>query len=77
VSKIRNHAFIDGNNRTGVLATILFCNLNGYPIETSQEDLIASALDIAEGQIDVEGSRASSRAVGDLFFFRRASDNDQ
>jgi death on curing protein len=54
-SLIRNHAFIDGNKRTGVLATILFYNLNGYTIETAQEDLIALALDIAEGQIDVEG----------------------
>jgi death-on-curing protein len=34
---------------------ILFYNLNGYTIETAQEDLIALALDIAEGQIDVEG----------------------
>jgi death-on-curing protein len=54
-SLIRNHAFIDGNKRTGVLATILFYNLNGYTIETIQEDLIALALDIVEGQIDVEG----------------------
>ncbi|MCA1675236.1 MAG: type II toxin-antitoxin system death-on-curing family toxin [Actinobacteria bacterium] len=54
-SIIRNHAFIDGNKRTGVLAMILFHNLNGYTIETAQEDLIALALDIAEGQIDVEG----------------------
>jgi death-on-curing protein len=54
-SLIRNHAFIDGNKRTGVLATILFYNLNGYTIETAQEDLIALALDIGEGQIDVEG----------------------
>jgi death on curing protein len=54
-SLIRNHAFIDGEQRTGVLATILFYNLNGYTIETSQEDLIALTLDIAEGQIDVDG----------------------
>lgn len=48
-SLIRNHAFIDGNKRTGVLASILFYNLNGYTIEAAQEDLIALALDIAEG----------------------------
>lgn len=54
-SLIRNHAFIDGNKRTGVLATILFYNLNGFHIDAAQEDVIALALDIAEGQIDVEG----------------------
>jgi len=54
-SLIRNHAFIDGNKRTGVLAMILFYNLNGYTIKAAQEDLVALALDIAEGQIDVEG----------------------
>ena len=52
---IRNHVFIDGNKRTGVLATILFYNLNGLEIEAAQEDVIALALDVAEGQIDVEG----------------------
>ena len=54
-SLIRNHAFIDGNKRTGVLATILFYNLNGFQVDAAQEDVIALALDIAEGQIDVEG----------------------
>ncbi|MCA1604421.1 MAG: type II toxin-antitoxin system death-on-curing family toxin [Acidobacteria bacterium] len=73
-SIIRNHAFIDGNKRTGVLAMILFHNLNGYRIETVQEDLIALALDIAEGQIDVEGSPASSRVGLDPFPFRRGND---
>jgi death-on-curing protein len=54
-SLIRNHAFVDGNKRTGVLAMILFYNLNGFRIEAAQEDVIALALDIAEGQIDVDG----------------------
>jgi death-on-curing protein len=54
-SLIRNHAFIDGNKRTGVLATVLFYNLNGFQIDAVQEDVIALAVDIAEGQIDVEG----------------------
>lgn len=54
-SLIRNHAFIDGNKRTGVLAAILFYNLNGFQIDAAQEDVVALAVDIAEGQIDVEG----------------------
>ena len=54
-SLIRNHPFVDGNKRTGVLSMILFYNLNGYAVEAEQEEVIALALDIAEGPIDVEG----------------------
>ncbi|MGH2751652.1 MAG: type II toxin-antitoxin system death-on-curing family toxin [Actinomycetota bacterium] len=53
-SLIRNHPFIDGNKRAAVLAMIVFYNLNGYAIEVNQEELVALALDAAEGQIDVE-----------------------
>lgn len=62
-SLIRNHAFIDGNKRTGVLATILFYNLNGFAIETTQEDLVALASDVAEGQIDVAGIANTLKAL--------------
>jgi len=54
-SLIRNHPFVDGNKRTGVLSVVLFYNLNGYSVEAEQGAVIALALDIAEGQIDVEG----------------------
>lgn len=54
-SLIRNHPFVDGNKRTGVLSVIVFYNLNGHSVEADQEDVIALALDVAEGQIDVEG----------------------
>lgn len=52
-SLTRNHPFVDGNKRTGVLSVILFYNLNGHSVEAEQEDVIALALDVAEGQIDV------------------------
>ena len=54
-SLIRNHPFVDGNKRTGALSMILFYNLNGYAIEAEQGAVVALALDVAEGQIDVEG----------------------
>ena len=53
-SLIRNHAFVDGNKRTGILAGRLFYNLNGWDLHVEPGDLVALALDIAEGQIDVE-----------------------
>lgn len=53
-SLIRNHAFVDGNKRTGVLAMRVFYNLNGWDVHAEQGELVALALDIAEGQIDVD-----------------------
>jgi death-on-curing protein len=47
-------SFVDGNKRTAVLSTIIFYNLNGHPIEADQGELVALALDVAEGQVDVE-----------------------
>jgi death on curing protein len=54
-SLIRNHPFVDGNKRTAVLSVILFYNLNGYAIVADQGEVVALAVDVAEGQIDVEG----------------------
>ena len=31
----RNHAFIDGNKRVSVLATLQFLNANGYDLDLS------------------------------------------
>ncbi len=54
-SLIRNHPFLDGKKRTAVLSVILFYNLNGYAIEADQSEVVALAVDVAEGQIGVEG----------------------
>ncbi len=57
-SLIRNHPFVDGNKRTAVLAARLFYNLNGWDLHVEPGDLVALAVDIAEGQIDVAGIAA-------------------
>lgn len=53
-SLVRNHAFIDGNKRTAVLSTIILYGLNGYDFIAEDGELVALALDIAEGQISLE-----------------------
>jgi death-on-curing protein len=53
-SLIRNHPFIDGNKRTAVTATIVFYGLNGWWINTDDGDVVALAIDVAEGQIGVD-----------------------
>lgn len=54
-SLIRNHPFIDGNKRTAVVAVVTFYKLNGYQVRAEQDKIVALAVDIAEGQLDVPG----------------------
>lgn len=53
-SLIRNHAFVDGNKRTASLAVVVFYGLNGYEFIAEDGDLVALALDIAEGLISLD-----------------------
>jgi death-on-curing protein len=46
---IKNHAFIDGNKRTGFLAAYTFLGLNGWTIKAEQADVIAWGLGVASG----------------------------
>jgi death-on-curing protein len=44
---IKNHPFIDGNKRTGLLVMIRFLNENGFTLKVSFEDLYQLAIDTA------------------------------
>ncbi len=48
----RNHAFVDGNKRTSVLATILFLEMNGYAVTWDEEQALSFVLQIAQGETD-------------------------
>jgi death-on-curing protein len=52
-SLVRNHPFVDGNKRTAVLAVTVFYGLNSMRLEGEQGEMVALALDTAEGVIDV------------------------
>ena len=48
----RNHAFIDGNKRVAVLATLQFLNLNGHDLNLSPpEEAFKTAIGVAAGNI--------------------------
>lgn len=47
----RNHAFIDGNKRTGYVAAELFLRLNGYELRASDADCVLTMLAVAAGDI--------------------------
>jgi death-on-curing protein len=48
---IKNHAFVDGNKRTGVLVTTRFLEINGFLLEMDFDTLYQLALDVAESRI--------------------------
>ena len=50
-SLVSNHAFVDGNKRIGVYVMISFLELNGIRIESSDEDVIALGLGVADGSM--------------------------
>jgi death on curing protein len=47
----RNHAFIDGNKRTGFVAAELFLRLNGWHLSASDADCVLTMLAVAAGDI--------------------------
>ena len=53
-SLVSNHAFVDGNKRIGVYVMISFLELNGIHIESSDEDVIALGLGVADGSMSQE-----------------------
>ncbi len=51
---VSNHPFVDGNKRAGLLAALVFLDLNGVTIETGSEALYALTMSVAEGQTSKE-----------------------
>jgi len=47
----RNHAFIDGNKRTGFVAAELFLRLNGYQLLANDADCVITMLAVAAGEL--------------------------
>ena len=47
----RNHAFIDGNKRTALVAAELFLQLNGWRLEVNDADCVMTMLLVATGDI--------------------------
>ncbi len=49
---IRNHAFVDGNKRTGLLAVNAFLHLNGFRFDPAQIDEVQTILALAAGEME-------------------------
>jgi death-on-curing protein len=51
----QNQPFLDGNKRTGLVAALVFLDLNGVTVLDPQERLYDAMIAIAERQMDKEG----------------------
>jgi len=51
---VRNHPFVDGNKRIGVLAMLVTLEGNGINLDASDDDLIALGLGLAEGRLETD-----------------------
>ena len=50
----KNHPFIDGNKRTGLVLARTFLKINGADISASQDEKYATFLRLAEGSLSEE-----------------------
>jgi death-on-curing protein len=50
----RNHPYRDGNKRIAFLALVTFLGLNGIEFETTEDDVVATILALAEGSLPEE-----------------------
>jgi death-on-curing protein len=48
---IRNHPFVDGNKRTGVLAAVVFLNLNGIELAFDEAEIVTMVFGLAAGEV--------------------------
>lgn len=53
-SLIKNHPFVDGNKRVGVITMMAFLELNGILIDCNDDELIRIGLAVANGTMDDE-----------------------
>jgi death on curing protein len=51
-SLIKNHPFLDGNKRIGILAMMVFLKINGFPLVCTDSELEALGWGLADGSID-------------------------
>ena len=47
----KNHPFVDGNKRTGLVAMLVFLGLNGQRLEAPDHELTDLVLGVAAGRI--------------------------
>lgn len=49
---VKNHPFVDGNKRIGLIVAIVFLGLNSQTLDADPDELVATVLGVADGSID-------------------------
>ena len=49
---VKNHPFLDGNKRSGLMAAAMFLEINGYRFHATEEEAVLQTLALAAGAID-------------------------
>jgi death on curing protein len=57
----RNHAFVDGNKRTAIVAAGTFLIVNGYRLVADDARIYTFTMGVAAGEIDEDGAAAFFR----------------
>lgn len=61
VGIVRNHPFVDGNERAGFVIGVLFLELNGYRFDATEVDAANAVIALAAGDLDEPGYAAFLR----------------
>lgn len=59
---IKNHPFVDGNKRIGLVAANVFLLLNGLEIDVDEPEAVDTVLRVADGRLDRDGLAAWVRS---------------
>ena len=51
---ISNHAFVDGNKGIGIYVMLSFLEMNGVPVQCSDEELVRIGLTVADGSMEYD-----------------------
>lgn len=49
---VKNHPFLDGNKRSGILAAATFLSLNGYDFRPPETSIVQMIVALAAGEVD-------------------------
>lgn len=52
---VRNHPFVDGNKRAGLMAAFVFIERNGFQVTATQEEAYFAFYDLAAGKLSEDG----------------------
>ncbi|MDR2953000.1 MAG: type II toxin-antitoxin system death-on-curing family toxin [Treponema sp.] len=50
-SLIKNHPFLDGNKRIGILSMLVFLDINGLPVDCTDDELVTLGMGLADSSI--------------------------